>query len=452
MRHFILIPLCLALSGCITTGLDFFEPKQPTQWSAPNSQGFQAANAEELKQWWHRFNDPVLDELVTIALEKSPDRLIAEAKILEARGLRQTSRSSLFPQIGLSGSSGRQDTGSNNPSVDSFYDAGFDASFELDVFGKNRKNLSAAQSRIFASEAQYDDVSLTLIADVTRNYIDYRTAQNQFRIADKNLKSQQETLVLVQDLNRLGSAPRLDVERARNLVNTTRASLPEFQRQASNAALRLSVLTGSLPEALTPVMEANAAIPGATLQPVLLTPTQALAFRPDIKAAAAELSARTSLSDAAIAEIFPSFTLGGFYGITDSALLASTGIWNVALGSAVSLLNFGRIEGQINAAQAREKQAFEQYRKTVLNAVSEIETALVDYTYINQQYISLEHAYEAADQALDLSQLLYKEGEISFLDVLDAQRSTNNSESAMISAKSAQVESVVRLFKSLGVY
>jgi outer membrane protein TolC len=132
--------------------------------------------------------------------------------------------------------------------------------------------------------------------------------------------------------------------------------------------------------------------------------------------------------------------------------LASTGIWNVALGSAVSLLNFGRIEGQINAAQAREKQAFEQYRKTVLNAVSEIETALVDYTYINQQYISLESAYEAAKKSLDLSQLLYKEGEISFLDVLDAQRSTNNSESAMISAKSAQVESVVRLFKSLGVY
>ncbi len=452
MRYFLLLPACLVLNGCYTGQQNFSEPMKPETWASTQAAFAEVVDEENLKDWWERFNDPLLNELVQLSLAHSPDRLIAEAKIMEARGLRKSTRSALFPQIGASGSKGREDTGFGGTSTDGFYDARFDASFEIDVFGRNRKNASAADSGLEAAQSYYDDVSLTLIADVVRNYIDYRANQNQVRIADKNLKSQEKTLELISDLHRLGEAPKLDVERATNLVNTTRASLPEFQRQAENARLRLSVLVGLLPESIMPVLENNAPIPGADVSPVLMAPARVLSLRPDILAAAANLEARTALAEAATADFFPSFTLGGFFGITDSAMVSSANVWNVALGAAVSLLDFGRIEGLIDAARARETQAFQLYRKTVLGAVTEVETALTDYSHINEQTLSLTKAYESANKALELSQTLYKEGEISFLDVLDSQRNANSAESAVIYAQAAKAESLTRLFKSLGIY
>ena len=453
MKKFLIFPSVLILSACATDGRSFSFFEGPDNWAEQKSAQIESVGAQSLQGWWKNFDDPVLSQLVDMALKDSPDRLIAEAKIAEARGIYRTARSSLFPQIGASGSAGREDTGSNAVSYpDSFYDAGFDASFELDVFGKNRNNTRAADAQIRAREAQYHDVSLTLVAEVTRAYIAYRAAQRQTEIAEKNLLSQEKTLSLIEDLNRLGDAPKLDVERAANLVNTTRASLPEFERLATNARLSLSVLTGAMPEAIQNIAKDKAAIPGSNIQPVLMAPAEVLTLRPDIQAAIAELEANSALRAATIAELFPSLTLSGFFGVADNALLSSVTPWNVALGAAVSLLDFGRIEGRIDAAKAREKQAYEQYRKTVLAAVVEVETALNDYASINTKSLSLKKAYDSADKALELSQLLYKEGEISFLDVLDAQRTVNDAEAALVSAEAAKAESLTRLFKSLGVY
>ena len=453
MKKIIYLGLCMVLSGCFQGSLDLSEPEFPKLWTARDGETVKQVEVKELEKWWLGFNDPVLNKLVDLVLEQSPDRLTAEAKIKEARGLRHTAISALLPQIGASGSSGRQDTGLDSPgSVDSFYEAGFDASFEIDVFGRNRKNYTASDARLKSAEAAYHNVSLSLIAETIRTYIDYRSAQNQYRIATKNLKSQEKTLGLIQDLNKMGSAPRLDVERTENLVNTTRASLPEYKRLSENAKLRLSILTGALPETLAPILTPDAEIPGADIGPVLMAPAKALTLRPDIRAAAENLKENTALSESATAEFFPSFSLSGFYGISDGGLVTNANVWNVALGAAVSLLDFGRIEGRIDAARAREMQAYQQYRKTVLSAVTEVETALNDYAYINERRISLQKAFENADQALALSQSLYKEGEISFLDVLDAQRNANNAESAVVSARAAQAESLTRLYKSLGVY
>jgi NodT family efflux transporter outer membrane factor (OMF) lipoprotein len=452
MKKYLLLSTCLILSGCFAGKLEGLSFTQPESWTAKDAQTVPLAEAESLRGWWKKFNDPALDTLVGHSLQNSPDRLIAAAKIAEARGLKRTSTSYLFPQIGASGSTGREDTGVSGTSPDSFYDARFDASFEIDVFGKNRKNRSAANASLAAAQARYHDVSLTLIAEVVRTYIDFRAAQQQTDIADKNLRSQEKTLKLISDLNRLGEVPRLDVERAESLVNTTRASLPEFIRQAENARLRLSVLTGAMPEDVMPILSQNANIPNGDLKPLLMAPAQIIALRPDIQAAAADLAANTSLAEATTAEIFPTFSLSGFYGIADSALVNSATPWSIALNTAVSLLDFGRIEGRIDAARAREKQAYEQYRKTVLAAVSEVETALSDYAHINEQHASLRKAYMSAEKSLEFSQTLYKEGEVSFLDVLDAQRNTNAAESAMVSAMAAQAESLTRLFKSLGVY
>ena len=454
MKKLILVSTMLTLSGCglVAEQYDLSFDKL-TSWRSDAAAPVEQVSASSLKDWWQKFEDPALDELVTQAMSSSPDRLIAEARIAEARGLRRSARGSLLPQIGASGSGGREDTGLyDNLYPDNFYDAGFDASFELDVFGKNRNNFSASDNQLRAAEEQYRDVTLSLIAEISRNYIEYRAAQHQLRIAQKNLATQEKTLTLIEDMFRLGAAPKLDVERANNLVNTTRASLPEFERQADNARLALTVLVGALPQDLEPVLAEAAEIPATNIAPVLIAPTEVLSRRPDVQAASYLLAANTDLTQAAAADIFPSFTLRGFYGVADNALASAINPWNIALGAAVSLLDFGRIEGRVDAAKAREKQSFEQYRKTVLSAVSEVETALTDYIHINGQHQSLEQAYDSASKAFDLSQNLYKEGEIAFLDVLDSQRTVNNAESAMITAKASEAVALTRLYKALGVY
>lgn len=450
MKYLAAFSCLFVLSGCFATGKDYSEPAKPESWNAYQSSIIQKTEAQALKSWWERFDDPALNALITLTLNDSPDRRIAEARILEARGVRRTARSSLFPQINGVAEAGREDDGMNDSN--NFYEAGFDASFEIDVFGANRNEASARAKQVQALEAEYHDVTLSLVAEVARVYINYRAFERQVDIAQKNLSIQTQTLDLIRNLRDLGEAPQLDVERAENLVNTTRSSIPEFQRLADNARLQLTVLTGNLPKAIHNIVDAPSDIPGAGVEPVLIAPAEILAIRPDIRAAAFNFAANTDLAESATAEIFPTFTVGGFFGIADNAVINSASIWNVVAGAAVALLDFGRIEGQIDAARAREAQAYEQYRRTVLGAVTDVETALTDYTRINEQRISLQKAFDNADRALQLSQALFREGEISFLDVLDAQRTVNEADSTLITAESAQAESLVRLYKSLGVY
>ena len=450
MRKSLLLLSTLALSGCYVGGLQLPDFKGPSFWSnAPSDRLYEEVNADALQEWWQRFNDPVLTALIEKALQDSPDRRAARARILEARGLKRTARSSLFPEVNVSASTGREETAQST--ADDYYDARFDASYELDIFGRNRNRFSAADRTLEKLEAQYQDVTLTLIAEVARTYIEIRANEKQTLIAGKNLETQVQTLGLIQNLRDAGENPQLDVERAENLVNTTKASIPEFKRLSENARLRVAVLVGALPEDLADISGRAGNIPGGDVNPVLMAPAKVLALRPDIRAASANLRAQTNLAEAATADIFPIFTLSGFYGVAENAFVNSTNIWNVAIGTAVNLLDFGRIEGQIDAARAREQEAYELYRKTVLEAVSELEIALNDYARINEQAVLLAKAYKNADEAFNLSRQLFTEGEISFLDVLDAQRTVNDADSALINAEAAKASALIRLYKSLGV-
>lgn len=451
MKNFLLISTSLLLSGCLLTTPEHQKIPAPSAWTSPTI-SVSHVDPQSLHGWWKGFNDPILDQLIDHALRGSPDRKIAEALVLEARGLRRSVTSSLFPQIGVSGGAGRGNNAASNFQTGDFYDAGFDASYELDLFGRNRNNARAAASNEQARSEEYHDVSLTLVAEVARSYIEYRAAEKQVAIANKNLDSQQKTLDLVAQQKELGEAPQLDVERAEGLVNTTKSAIPEFQRQADNARLRLSVLTGEMPEIIAPVLLQSTAPVIATVKPALLTPAQIIERRPDIRAAQSDLEAQTSLTKAEIANLFPTITLAGFFGVADNVLISSNTIWSASINAAVSLLDFGRIRGGIDAQKAREIQSFEIWRKTVLQAVSDVETALTDYAHINERLNTLRQAATNAENSLKLSEQLYKEGEISFLDVLDAQRTRNNANSAVVSAESAQSLSLIALYKSLGVY
>jgi len=457
MRFFIMkniftsLLLVIFLSACMPKTQKFDEIEQPDSWQNQAIQNINLINDKtELKEWWLSFDDDSLNQLIDITLTDSPDRLIAAARIKEARGNRRSTRSFLFPQVNFSSSVRREAI--SETSIDNFYDARFDASYEVDVFGKNKKNVEAADAQIESLQASFDDVTITLIAEIMRSYIDYRAFQKQIQIAKKNLIVQEKTLTLIREQRKFGESPQLDVERAENIVNTTRASISEFKRFSANARLQLSVLSGRLPEQLTSLLKETKPVPKANEKLVLTEPAQVLIFRPDIRAAHANLVSNTKLTESTTAELFPTFTIGSFFGVAKNFFTNPTTLWNIIAGAAVSVLDFGRIEGRIDAAQAREVQAYQSYRKSILQAVTEVEVALSDLANIKQQLVSLQKAYENADEALHLSQILYREGEISFLNVLDSQRTVNESESAVITAEATQAESLVRLYKALGVY
>ena len=440
----------LVLTGCLFSSTEHPPVPAPQEWTTPNA--MEKADPQTLHGWWKNFNDDALNQLVDHALRGSPDRKIAQARVLEARGLRKSATSALLPQIGISANGGRQNNASSQYKAGDFYDAAFDASYELDFFGRNRNAWNAGNSALSATQADYENVSLTLVAEVARNYIEFRAAQKQVAIAEKNLESQQKTLDLVRQQKELGEAPQLDLERAEGLVNTTKSAIPEYQRQADNARLRLSVLTGEMPEVMAPLLlNSNSAVI-ADIKPVLLTPAQIIALRPDVQAAQYSLEAQTSLTKSEIANIFPTITIGGLFGVADNVFIDPTKIWSATGNLAVSLLDFGRIQGGIDAARARELGAYEVWRKTVIQAVTDVETALTDTGHINERLVTLRQASTNAENSLTLSQQLYKEGEVSFLDVLDAQRTLNNANSDVVSAEEAHAESLIALYKALGVY
>lgn len=444
MKRLLLLPLLL--SGCVSQQ-NLPAPSTPDRWESRTL----TVSTDELSAWWTSFNDSTLDGLVQTALTNSPVQRIAAARIEEARGIRRTSKAGLFPQLGVSGQTGREREGFYE-TTGSFYDAGFDASFELDLFGKNRNRAHASDAQLRALEADSRNVEITLAGDVARAYIDYRSAEKQQAIAEKNLISQEATLKLIQQQRNVGETPQLDVERSETLVNTTRSSIPEFKRRSANARLMLAVLTGQLPQELPALNPGGNSIPGADIAPLMLAPADVMASRPDIRSAAALLEAQTALTKVAAAELYPAISLSGFFGLAEGVLFDSSRIWSGAIGGAVNLIDFGRIEGRIDAAKSREKQAFEQYRLTILQAVADVESALVDHQRIREQRESLQKAYDNSSAALRLSEELYREGEISFLDVLDAQRTVNDTDSAMVSAEAAEAQSIVRLYKSLGGY
>ncbi len=446
MKFYILLGLPLLLAGCVSRQ-ELPELQQPDGWESSAA----AVHTNALSSWWTSFNDPTLNNLVETALTNSPQQQIAAARIREARGIRRSSKAGLFPTLGISADAGREREGYYE-TTGNFYTAGFDASYEVDLFGKNRSSLNAADAQLRALEADLQWVELSLAAEVVRTYIDFRAAEKQRSIAEKNLKAQEDTLRLIAQQRAYGEAPQLDVERSESLVNSTRASIPEFRRLSENARLQLAVLTGMLPQELPDLCPECSIIPGADLAPLLLAPADVIALRPDIRSAAAVLEANTALVEVSAAALYPSISLGGFFGFTDGVLFDSTHIWQGVINGAVNLIDFGRVEGMIDASQARERAAYEQLRQTVLQAAADVETALIDHARISEQRASLQKAYENSAKALTLSEALFHEGEVSFLDVLDAQRTANHADAALAAAEAAQAQSIARLYKALGVY
>jgi multidrug efflux system outer membrane protein len=332
-RLVLLIARLLLLIGGCTVGPNYQKPDLavPSKWQEAQQTGIDTRSAE-LTRWWTAFNDPLLNSMVERAVRSNLDLRLAEARIREARASRAVTAAGEWPAVDVSSSYKRirssenafavSPQGGGGPSSfpggnldQNFYQAGFDASWEIDVFGGVRRSVEAADATIEANVENRRDVLVTLLGDVARNYIDLRGFQRRLLVARANLKSQQDTLDLTKVRFQAGLASDLDVAQQEGQLNTTAAQIPTLESSLKQAAYRLDVLLGSQPGGLWDQLSKARAIPSLPPEVLVGLPSELLRRRPDIRTAERQLAAATAQIGAATADLFPKFSLTGTAGL-----------------------------------------------------------------------------------------------------------------------------------------
>ena len=335
-----------------------------------------------------------------------------------------------------------------------FYQAGFDASWEIDVFGGIRRGIEAADAEVEASVEARRDVLVTLLAEVARNYIEVRGLQAEIAIARQNLEAQKKTLELTQARFRAGRAAELDVVRAQAQVSTTSSQIPLLESARIQATQRLGVLLGREPGLLREELMAAAAIPPPPPEVPVGLPSDLLRRRPDLRRAERELAAATARIGVATADLYPKFSLTGFFALesVNASDVASWGsrAWSVGPSIRWSIFQGGRIRAQIEVENARQEQAAIAYERSILQALQEVEGALISYAKEQAHRAELSDAVTANAKAVDLANQRYGQGLVDFLNVLDAQRSLYLSQDTLVQSERRISEHLVALYKALG--
>ncbi|HWK47610.1 MAG TPA: TolC family protein [Stellaceae bacterium] len=407
-----------------------------------------AADIEQ--RWWKSFGDPTLDRLIDGALANNKTLQIAEARVAEARASRGGAEANLLPTVSATGSVSRGNQGyatSNRPI--SIREIDLQASWEIDVFGKNQARVAEATAILQSEDARRQAVLVSLLAEVARNYFDARNDQEQLAITRKNLDTQRRTLDLIKVQLRGGLSSDLDVTRAAAQVSTTSAQLPALQSAYEVTLDRLNVLLGYSPGTKDAWLEA-----GGPLQPLAPTvlvaaPARVLANRPDVRSAERSFAASISASDVASKEIYPTISLTGLFGVQDSSLFNATP-WGIGAGLVQPVLNFGRIQSEIDVADARQKQAFLSYQETVLEALEDMENALSLYLHETGRRRDLDLAAEQNRKAVDLANRQYTAGYSGLLDLLVAQRDELEAESNLASSNAQLRKNLVHIYTAAG--
>jgi NodT family efflux transporter outer membrane factor (OMF) lipoprotein len=419
-----------------------------------------------IASWWKSFNDPQLDSLVERAVRTNQDLRIAEARVREARAFYRIASSQLWPTVDAGGSYARENQSKNQPILGSLpmpsgipfennvYQAGFDASWEIDVFGGNRRAVEAGKAEVAAAEFGRRNVLVTLLGEVARNYVELRGCQRRLEIATNNLKTQQEALALAENRFNNGLTSDLDVEQAATLLANTRAVIPMLETGIQGYIHRLGVLLGQPPDALLAELSAPAPIPSAPPIVPAGLPSELLRRRPDIQQAERQLAASTARIGVATADLFPKFSLTGIAGYesTSASDWFSGGSKFWSLGPTVQwrIFDAGRIRANIRVQDARQEQALAAYEETVLMSFEDVENSLVAYAKEQIRRRSLEDAVESSQDSLHLANQLYGNGLASFINVLDAERSLYQAEDALVQSDKAVTQNLISLYKSLG--
>ncbi len=448
--------LAVALGGCAAVGPDYSEPQLavPAGWSAGT--GTDAMDAVLLARWWHGFGDPVLDRLVADALAANLDLAQARARLREARARRGVAGAALAPSVdaSLSGSRSRSSGQSGSGSTRELYSAGFDASWELDVFGGVRRSVEAAQADLEASVESLSDTRVSLAAEVALNYIDLRTAEQRLAIAEESIASRGENHQIIRWRQQAGLVSELDLAQATTDLESTRAVLPPLRTAVTEAKNRLAVLLGRNPGELESLVHADRPIPLAAAEIVAAIPADTLRQRPDVRVAERRLAAQTARLGEAEAARYPSFRLSGSLGLEalelDALADRDANTHSLFGGITAPVFNAGRIAANIEIQDALVEQARLAYRAAVLAALEEVENALTAVANTDARRAKLAEAAAAARTTLAIAEYRYASGLADFLSVLDAQRTQLSLDEQLAGSTGELARAQVRLYKALG--
>lgn len=439
-------------------GPDYRQPvgNVPTQWASPLSPDLQTDATVVAAQWWQAFADPLLTELIEQARAHNLDLRQAEARICEARARRTLAQANLLPSLSANGSASTQDSSraaGSGLSSDLFSNR-LDAAWELDLFGKKRRALEAAEAAQQASVEDWRDVLVSLTAEVALNYLDLRSNQARLAVTEANLTAQNQIYDLVSWRQQAGLTTQLDVEQARLTLETTRASLPTLISAAEQAKHRLAVLLGTTPDTLKTRLDPYRSLPSPISSLVIGIPADALRQRPDVRRAERKLAAQTAQIGVAEAALYPDFKLIGSIGLESLAYsnlyTASAKTLQAAVNATWVLFDAGRIRSNIAVQTALQEQALATYEAAVLVALRDVENALVAYAQERQRRDALDTAAESGRHALQLAESQYAAGLIDFQRVLDSQRSLLTVQTQLAASQAETISNLIRLYKALG--
>lgn len=492
----VLLPLTAA--GCMV-GPDYKRPDVavPAHFATTQPAATQPAKLVDLSRWWESFSDPELDSLIDRAIHSNLDLRVAENRVLESRAERQIQSSGLFPvangsasysrdrfskqgfyipgaggassassgnstasRAAPTGGTGGSSSSSNglasafNRSEIDTWQGGFDASWEIDIFGGVRRSIEAARADEQSSIDARRDALVTLLAEVARNYIDLRGVQRELAIARENVKSQQSTVELTRSRFQAGLATDLDVARAEAQVATTQAQIPGLVTSMQQSIHHLGILLAKDPTALQSELESSAPIPKPPPEVPVGLPSELLKRRPDIRRAERDLAAATARIGVAKSDLFPHFALTGGIGLAAGHVedIFRTDAVYYSVGPAVNwrIFDAGRIQANIRVQDAREQEALATYQSTVLRSLEDVENALVGYAQERQRWEALHRAVDANQRAVDLATQLYTKGLTDFLNVLESQRNLFASQDQLAQSEHNLASDVVALYKALG--
>jgi len=452
MRHvpsIALAALAASLAGC-TVGPDYNAPAPgvPQTWS----EAVPGGEAAPATAWWRGFGDEQLETLITTALDDNIDVQIAVARLTEAEARITSQRAANWPSVDASADASA--TGDISGDAASSTGAGLGAAlaFVPDVFGGRRRQIEQVEATAAARRFDIEDVKRVTAASIAERYIELRRSRARLDLLTTSLELQQQTLDIVRQRAEAGLSADLDVQRAASDLARTRAQRGSLDIAEARALHDLAILTGAVPGTLGLEPAADTAIPDYSDSLAPGVPADLLRRRADLQAAERDLAAASAAIGVATAELYPAFSIPGSITADLGSADRLVGDTVARIGAAVDVPVFdgGRRRAGVDIAEARAEQALLAYRQTLLEAVGEVEDALVSIRAVEARTAELERAVTASEQAFDQLDALYREGLASFIDILDAQRTLIDSRESLLDSQADHALAVIALHRALG--
>lgn len=464
----------LLLSGCAMVGPDFTKPEAPVAeaWTnhAEADEGAIlsiATEETEYRDWWSVFHDPVLDGLIKKAYEDNPTLHVAGLRVLEARARLGFAEGTLFPQQQAITADALTNGISKNdaayiPGMDRYFPSaslGFEVGWEIDFWGRFRRSIEAADAVLNAEVAGYDDMLVTLTAEVARAYVTIRTFEERISIAEENIKIQQQSLKITQVNFDNGYTTELDVQQAKSLLYNTEAAIPAYRLGLRQAQYSLSILLGLPPQSLGSLLKGTGTIPAAPAQVAVGVPADLIRRRPDIQQAEFLAAAQCATIGVAESALYPHFSLVGSIGFSavdsgDKELnnFFKSDSLGFTFGPAVQwdILHYGRLKNRIRAQDAIFEQTIIEYQQVVLDAAREVEDAMAAFQNTTEQAGFLAKSVTASKRAAEISRIQYREGLVDFQRVLDTDRYRTSQQDAYTLARGDIALYLISLYKAMG--